>query len=151
MTKAISLILLTFLLLPHEAEAQTRIDGPIAAKVIQVIDGDTVEVEIAPWFGVRLITRVRLSGIDAPEMRSPCADERERAEAAKDYLIAFLAGEPVYLSEVRRGKYFGRVIARLANHQGMDATEALLKAGHGVPYDGGRRAPSSCGDLAASN
>jgi endonuclease YncB( thermonuclease family) len=142
--KRFALLLLLFLSFSPSALASSRLEGPVPAQLIRVIDGDTVEVEIKPWFGVRLITRVRLYGIDAPELHSPCADERARAEAARDFLQGFVGAEPVYLNNIRRGKYYGRVIASLSNHEGKDASEALLASGHASPYHGGRRTTPSC-------
>ena len=40
--------------------------------------------------GVDITTKVRLRGIDAPELRARCADERRKAEAARDALAAML-------------------------------------------------------------
>ena len=51
-----------------------------AAKLIEVIDGDTVDLLIDLGFGVHVRERCRLYGIDAPEMPS------EAGKAAKIYL-----------------------------------------------------------------
>ena len=51
-----------------------------AAKPIDVIDGDTVDLLIDLGFGVHIKERCRLYGIDAPEMPS------EAGKAAKIYL-----------------------------------------------------------------
>ena len=54
------------------------------AKLIEVIDGDTVDLLIDLGFGVHVRERCRLYGIDAPEM--PTA----QGQAAKDYLESLL-------------------------------------------------------------
>src|SRR5690348_9640474 len=56
------------------------------AEVLRVIDGDTFEARINLWPGLEVTTRVRLRGIDAPELRAHCDDERIKAEAARDAL-----------------------------------------------------------------
>ena len=50
------------------------IAGPVTARVIRIIDGDTIEVDAHPWPGHAVRVSVRLRGIDTPERRSRCAD-----------------------------------------------------------------------------
>ena len=54
------------------------------AKLIEVIDGDTVDLFIDLGFGVHIKERCRLYGIDAPEMPT------EAGKAAKAYLESLL-------------------------------------------------------------
>ena len=54
------------------------------AKLIEVIDGDTVDLLIDLGFGVHVQERCRLYGIDAPEMPT------EAGKAAKAYLESLL-------------------------------------------------------------
>ncbi|MCH7539667.1 MAG: thermonuclease family protein [Proteobacteria bacterium] len=112
--------------------------GPIPAELVRVIDGDTVEVRAWIWPELVVTTRVRLAGMDAPEMEGECAAERDLARRARDY-IAARVGEIVRLYEVRPGKYAGRVIARVETTDGLDLAAALIEAGLGRPYEGGRR------------
>ncbi len=72
------------------AGAQNRLAGPVPAQVLSVIDGDTIEVRAVIWLGQVLSTRVRLAGIDAPELRGKCARERALAVRARAYLRARL-------------------------------------------------------------
>ncbi len=58
------------------------LSGPVPATVIEVMDGDTVKVRARIWLGQDLSTRVRLAGIDAPELNGGCARERALAERA---------------------------------------------------------------------
>jgi len=122
------------------ASAAPRLEGPVSARVVRVIDGDTVEVAAAIWLDQELIVKVRLAGIDAPEIFRPsCAAERRRGHAAKAFLESFFEGRKARLVDVRRGKYAGRVVARLAVPKGGDAGEALLAAGLAAPMTDGRR------------
>ena len=41
----------------------------VPARVVRVIDGDTVEVLARPWPGQTIQAIVRLAGVDAPELR----------------------------------------------------------------------------------
>ena len=58
-----------------------------AAKLIEVIDGDTVDLLIDLGFGVHVQERCRIYGIDAPEMPT------ESGKAAKAYLETLLGAD----------------------------------------------------------
>jgi endonuclease YncB( thermonuclease family) len=117
--------------------------------VVSVLDGDTLEVRVHIWLGQELRTRVRLAGIDAPELKGKCTRERDLARRARAYLLARLdpvdagagaGGGAVRLREVRYGKYAGRVLARVETLDGTDLGQELVAAGLARPYDGRRRA-----------
>ncbi len=131
--------------LPGRLGAGERLAGPLPAWVVSVIDGDTLEVRVHIWLGQDLNTRVRLAGIDAPELKGKCDRERDLALRARAYLLARL--EPaaagagmVRLREVRYGKFAGRVLARVETLDGADLGQGLVAAGLARPYDGRRRA-----------
>ena len=116
-------------------------DGPVDAEVIDVIDGDTIEVRAVVWLGQSLVTRVRLRGIDAAELSSGCGEERDLALASRDALIGYIGPGRVRLTEISRDKYGGRVVARVLTDTGEDVGTAMLAAGFAIAYDGGRREP----------
>jgi endonuclease YncB( thermonuclease family) len=109
------------------------------AEVLRVVDGDTFEARVQVWPGIAITTRVRLRGIDAPELRARCADERVKAEAARDALSALLGEGSVGIAQVALDKYGGRVLADAATRTTPDVSAALLAAGLVRRYDGGRR------------
>ena len=82
-------------------------------KVIRVIDGDTVDVDIDLGFGVWLHKeRVRVYGIDTPESRTRDKEEKKYGLAAKKYVQDFLSGSTVLLITKKydaKGK-FGRIL-----------------------------------------
>ena len=45
------------------------------AEALRVLDGDTFEARVRVWPGFDVTTRVRLRGIDAPEMRARCRED----------------------------------------------------------------------------
>jgi micrococcal nuclease len=108
------------------------------AKGAVAIDGDTFESEIALWPDLSIRTRIRIEGIDAPELKARCASERKHAIAARDAL-QFLLESPVRLSDVRRDKYGGRFVARGTLADGSDLAQTLISAGYGRDYAGGKR------------
>ena len=121
--------------------AVDTIPGPIPARVKGVIDGDTLQVRARIWLGQEVETRVRLQGVDAPELSGGCLSARRLALRAWDFVRALAAGGRVILSRISYGKYAGRVLARVRVPGGEDFSEALIAAGLARPYDGGRRRP----------
>ncbi|MSO85871.1 MAG: nuclease [Rhodospirillales bacterium] len=114
--------------------------GPIAAAVLEVIDGDTIVVRARIWLGQDVETRVRLSGADAPEIKARCEEERRLAWAARDFVHDRVAFRRVSLRDIRYDKYGRRVLARVITPEGEDLAESLIAAGLARPYGGGARA-----------
>ena len=110
------------------------------ARVLSVYDGDTVKVKAAMWPGLTWTGSVRVQGVDTPELggRAKCEAEKRKARAARDF-VKERVGKQVTLVNVKKGKYAGRVVARIRLDGGSDLTEILIRANHGRPYDGGRR------------
>lgn len=115
--------------------------GPIPAAVVRVVDGDTLTVRAHIWIGQEVETNVRLQGVDTPEIRGRCDDERLRAERAREFTERLTAGGSVILLDVRPDKYGGRIDARVRTSDGVDVSDALIKAGLARVYSGERRSP----------
>jgi endonuclease YncB( thermonuclease family) len=109
------------------------------AEVLRVLDGDTFEARVRIWPGTDVTTKVRLRGIDAPEMRARCEEERVKAQAARDALTRILNEGAVGISHVGQDKYGGRVDADVSTSRTSDVAAAMLDAGMARSYSGGRR------------
>ncbi|HEX3486494.1 MAG TPA: thermonuclease family protein [Micropepsaceae bacterium] len=123
---------------PARFAAAEALEGPVAGVVQRVVDGDTIEVRAAIWLGQTITIRVRIDGVDAPELEARCPEERRLALAARDFLVHRLEGAPVKLSAVVYDKYGGRVRASVADGKG-DVANALLASGLVRPHHGERR------------
>ena len=108
-------------------------------EVLRVVDGDTFEARVNLWPGLDITTRVRLRGIDAPEMKARCSEERNKAESARSALRVLLDQGEVGISQVSLDKYGGRVLASASTRATPDVSAALLSAGMGRRYSGGQR------------
>jgi len=116
-------------------------------KIVKVIDGDTVDVNIDLGFGVWMMDeRVRIIGIDTPESRTRDKIEKKFGLAAKARLKSLLGKSCVLKTEVNKngedmkGK-FGRILgdfnvydAKTDAWQGC--SKILISEGHAVPYHG---------------
>ena len=106
-------------------------------KVTRVIDGDTIDVEIDLGFDLKLNKRVRLHGINTPEIRTRDKKEKARGYAAKERLQEILQANDniVYLQSVDKGKY-GRCVGVLFEQDFLDESinDRLLSEGHAVKY-----------------
>jgi endonuclease YncB( thermonuclease family) len=109
------------------------------AEVVRIIDGDTFQARVQVWPGLSVDTKVRLRGIDAPELHARCTDEYAKAQAARAALETMLAAGGVMISRVGIDKYGGRVDASVATRDTADVSAALLNGGWARSYDGGRR------------
>jgi endonuclease YncB( thermonuclease family) len=107
--------------------------------VIRTVDGDTFEARVHLWPGLDLNTRVRLRGIDAPELKASCPEELQMAEAASGALRGLLGEGEVTILNIGPDKYSGRVVADVATKKTGSVSAALLAAGHARSYSGGHR------------
>lgn len=109
------------------------------AEIVRVIDGDTFEARVRIWPGMEMTTRVRLRGIDAPELHARCEAERIQAEAARAGLAQMLAEGAVGISNIGQDKYGGRVDADVSTARTTDVGAAMAARGLARRYHGGRR------------
>ena len=107
--------------------------------VIRTVDGDTFLARVHLPSGLDLTTRVRLRGIDAPELKAACPEELQMAVAATDALRALLGDGEVTISNIGPDKYSGRVDADVATRKTPNVSAAMLAAGQARSYNGGRR------------
>lgn len=132
---------LTLAALAPSLGAEPPLAGPIPAALVRVVDGDTLDVRARIWLRQEVETKVRLLGVDAPELHGHCASERKRALDAKQFVETALASGRLVLRDVRLDKYGGRVVARVETPDGRDLGRALIQAGLGRAYDGHKRQP----------
>jgi micrococcal nuclease len=98
------------------------------AKMVSVVDGDTMDFLVDLGFHTTKKIRVRLKGIDTPEIFHPRNSlERVHGKAAKEFVIKNFLGKTGTLTTFRdkKGK-FGRYLATFSS--GGDDLVGLLKA-----------------------
>ena len=105
----------------------------VTAQVFSVYDRNTFTVEDEVWPGITWKGRVRVAGVNAPEIRGQCEKEKTLAIVARDFVWERI-WEAVNLVNVKEGKYGGLVMASVLLSGGEDLTEALTEARHGWRY-----------------
>ncbi len=99
------------------------------AKVVKVIDGDTVDVMMDLGFEVYKKVRCRLAGINSPELNT------DEGKIAKAFLIGALPVDtPLVVFSKVYDKY-GRSVAELYQ-DGVSISKLMIDSGHAVPYTG---------------
>lgn len=108
------------------------------ATLLNVVDGDTLDLRISLGLDVYADHRIRLAGINTPEMNSPDPLTRKLAQEAKAFVVAYLPSEPNAITlktyKDKREKY-GRYLGEVSP---MDAVQslnvALVEAGLASVY-----------------
>ena len=128
-------------------------------KIVRVIDGDTVDVDIDLGFDVWLRNeRVRIMGIDTPESRTRDLVEKQFGLAAKERLKSLLGESTVLRTQVSKkgeemkGK-FGRILGDfdaydVINDAWRPVTEIMIEEGHAVKYRGQNKSDIQIAHLA---
>lgn len=96
---------------------------------IAVVDGDTVRLGDE---------RIRIIGLDAPELHGKCRAERRLAERARDRLAELLATDDVVIIRAGRPDKYRRTLA-VIRADGLDVARVLIQERLARPYHGERR------------
>lgn len=114
-------------------------------RIVKVIDGDTVDVDIDLGFDVILSKqRVRLYGIDTPESRTRDLEEKKYGLMAKDYVKSYLKNGSTQVLKTKldkaRGK-FGRILGEFIVYDAYEdrhhsLNEMMIRDCHAVAYHG---------------
>ena len=100
------------------------------AEVLNVVDGDTMDVRIDLRFDTYLVRRIRLADVDTPEIRGK---EKVKGKKVKEIVKEKIEGKEVELISLVKSDKFGRCLARIVI-DGEDLAEFLLENGYAKPY-----------------
>ena len=107
------------------------------AKIVKVYDGDTVTAVVDLGFGITNTIKIRLYGIDTPEIRG---DERPDGLVSRDRLRELILDKEVIIKTIkdRTGKY-GRYLAEIYQWDGtqqnrISVNEMLITEGLAEKY-----------------
>lgn len=101
----------------------------VPAIVINVVDGDTIRLQLDLGWHVTYTARVRIAGINAPEMKTP------EGIAAKQYAQSVLrSGDEVIFTSTSLDKY-GRPLGHLIYGGARDFGEEMVLHGYAQRVD----------------
>ncbi len=113
-------------------------------KIVRVVDGDTVDVDIDLGFGIwKKKERIRLYGIDTPESRTRDKVEKTYGILAKNFVKSYLKPGSTQVLQTEKdgtGK-FGRILGEFIVYDAKKDTwrslnEVMIDEHHGVQYYG---------------
>jgi endonuclease YncB( thermonuclease family) len=105
--------------------------GPYQGVVDVVHDGDTIYVKLDVGFDLTVYTRVRVLGINAPELST------DAGKAARDFAKTLLpVGEGVEVVSHGWDKYGGRIDGEIFLPNGDSFGKTMIDNGYAVPYAG---------------
>lgn len=120
------------------------LEGKYRCKILDVYDGDTVvaAIELGPKF-IRCV-RLRLHGIDAPEMKPSklCLNRdmiKTKAIYARDQLKEKIIHQIMNVEILGNDKYGGRFLATLEMDDGCDISQWMIAEQLAKPYNGGKK------------
>lgn len=111
----------------------------VPAKVLQVVDADTLRLHLSLGWHIYLESRVRLVGLNAPEIAT------EEGKDAKGFVIKELTAASGKLGGIgtdvtfvshaldKYGRPLGQVLVTTQQGGSYDLGAALMAAGHAVP------------------
>lgn len=100
------------------------------AKVTRVIDGDTMICEVDLGFSITVTERIRLRGINTPEVRG---NQKKRGLEVKEIVRSIIEGKEITLQVYKKGKY-GRFIADIIIDD-ANLSDYLIENELGKRYD----------------
>ena len=112
------------------------------AKVVNVVDGDTVDLVVDLGFHIQIKERFRLHGVNAPESRTKDKQEKKKGLQAKKFVIDRIDQKEVQVDIIKGTGKYGRYLAKIyykIDNYWMCINDDLLSYGYAVPYFGGKR------------
>jgi micrococcal nuclease len=112
-------------------------------KVLNVVDGDTIDVDIDLGFSVSYTQRVRLAGIDTPESRTKDLKEKALGLEVKEFLKKQLKDAlsvTIKTEKPDSSEKYGRILGWLyINDDEKSLNEQMIEQGYAWTYDGGTK------------
>lgn len=93
-----------------------------------------MDVDIDLGCFVHVLRRIRLVGINAPEMKSPFPEVREAAKASKEFLVSLAPSITSIKTVMDSGDKYGRLLGTLLTKHETAINSMMILEGHALPY-----------------
>ena len=107
-------------------------------KILRVVDGDTVDVDIDLGFGVWMHKeRVRIAGIDTPESRTKDLVEKQFGLASKQFVkdLMPIGSQQIIKTQKDKTGKFGRILGDFIIDSVL-LSQLMIEKHHAVEYNG---------------
>lgn len=105
------------------------------AEMIRCVDGDTIITTVDVGFDLYVKKYIRLAGINAPELNSPDAVERDKAQAAKLFLTNILPIGSRFVVNSKKLDPYRRPIAEIfLSNNPVSINQQMIDSGYAIPY-----------------
>lgn len=110
------------------------------AKLVSIVDGDTIDVLVDVGFHMLATVRLRLLGVNTYELHDPDPGIRLKAISGKNFLckLSQTSGEWPLKVETQKSDAFGRWLANVwyTDRDGKEGhiNQELLDSGLAIPY-----------------
>ena len=105
-----------------------------------VYDGDTIDIQYIGLPAPLNKMRVRIKGIDTPEIGRPsrCPLESDLAIKAKNQLVSFMPviGQPITIYSIQWDNYGGLILGELHTVDGQNVKELMISSALAYAYAG---------------
>ena len=109
-------------------------------KVVKVVDGDTLDLEIDLGFSLTKKERCRVAGIDTPECRTRDREEKQYGMAAKVYMAGMLKNATNLRVKTEKDGKYGRMLGWIyCDEYEESLNERMVMDGYAWSYDGGTK------------
>ena len=109
-------------------------------KVLKVVDGDTIDVDIDLGFNITYYQRVRLAGIDTPESRTTDKKEKELGLEVKDRLKKAIDAATTIVIKTEKpdsSEKYGRILGWVfLDNNKVSINQTLIDEGYAWGYMG---------------
>jgi micrococcal nuclease len=113
------------------------------SRLYEVVDGDTIEVDIDLGFDIAIHKRVRLAGIDTPESRTKDAYEKKLGLESKEWLKQKLKDAETLRIKTEKPdstEKYGRILGWLyIGNEATSINETMIQQGYAWSYLGEKK------------
>lgn len=122
----------------------------IKCRVYDVYDGDTISITYK-IDRIPVKAKIRLLGIDAPEIRSGkdrLPEEKVAAKICRDYLSSLILGKEIDIVMTNFDKYGGRYLGQIyMPNDPYSINKLMIDMGYARPYTGEKKQPWDLSEL----
>ena len=108
------------------------------SNILKIVDGDTVDLSLDLGFYVTVVQRIRLDGVDTPEIHSKDTQEKQLGQEAKNFIIKWFEENKDLTIKTKKDDKYGRMLGEiLCGNKSLNKT--LVEMGYAWEYDGGEK------------